>query len=107
FWLTALVAAVLVAACPGGAGARGVTTVTVGCATLQAALDGSVSGDTIILSGACTNQSFTLPAHTVTLQGDGGGDDGFNGNASSSQPILSGGGVDATTIKGLFFKSAS
>ena len=76
------------------------------CADLQTQLNGSVPGGTVTVSGTVSGCSLTLPSHTVTLKGDGGGDDGFDGNAGGL-PIVSGTNVGTTTISLLFFRNAT
>jgi hypothetical protein len=92
--LATVVAAVLAAA----PAARADTS----CADLQNALDHAVPGGTIVLSGTCVNQSFTLPNNPITLRAAAPGD-GFDGNAGL-QPILQGINVGTTTISGLTFR---
>jgi predicted outer membrane repeat protein len=76
------------------------------CADLQSQLNASAPGGTVTVSGTVSGCSLALPSHTVTLAGDGGGDDGFDGNAGGL-PILSGTDVGTTTISQLFFRNAS
>jgi predicted outer membrane repeat protein len=64
-------------------------------------------GSTVTVSGTVMSCSLTLPSYTITLKGDGGGDDGFDGTAGPSTPILSGMNVQTTTIKNLFFRNAA
>ena len=76
------------------------------CVDLQTQLNASAPGGTVTVSGTVSGCSLALPSHTVTLLGDGGGDDGFDGNAGGL-PILSGTDVGTTTISQLFFRNAS
>jgi hypothetical protein len=73
------------------------------CATLQTTLNGATPGDTIVLSGTCSNQSFTIPsAHApITLKAAAPGA-GFDGGAPGAA-ILTGHNVGTTTISGLTF----
>jgi predicted outer membrane repeat protein len=76
------------------------------CADLQSQLNASAPGGTVTVSGTVSGCSLALPSHAVTLVGDGGGDDGFDGNAGGL-PVLSGTNVGTTTISQLFFRNAS
>jgi hypothetical protein len=91
------------AAARGGKAAPAAST----CPGLQMALNASVPGSTVTVSGAVSGCSLTLPSHTITLEGDGGGDDGFDGSAGAGTPILAGTDVQTTTIRKLFFRNAT
>jgi hypothetical protein len=74
------------------------------CTNLQSALDTATPGETIVLNGTCSNQSFTLPSaplHApITLRGGAPGAGFFHGASSAA---LSGTDVGTTTISGLTF----
>jgi hypothetical protein len=91
----------LVAVAPASA-----ATTNTDCSGLQAALNASSPGDTIVLNAnqTCSAMSFTLPSHQITLTG--AGNDVFDGNNGGS-PILSGTDVAATTISNLLFKNSN
>jgi predicted outer membrane repeat protein len=96
------------------AGPASAATLPANCSNLQATMNGSSPGDTIILDAGsvCFNgdpsnsgNSYNLPSHPITLQGGGSGAT-FDGNGCNC-PILTGSDVGNTVINNLTFQNSA